>query len=237
MQIIPAIDIKDGKCVRLYQGDYTRMTVYDHDPVAVAQRWVALGAEIIHVVDLDGARMGHPVNTDVILAIVRSVPVPVQIGGGLRDEAAVLAAIGLGVRHVILGTAAVEQPDLVARLVERYGDQIAVGVDARDGVVATAGWTEQSQVQAPDLVHHMAELGVQRVIYTDIARDGTLSEPNFAATSALVRPGGPAIIASGGVGKVEHLLRLAGLGVAGAIVGRALYTGDVDLPAALAALK
>lgn len=236
MQIIPAIDIRAGKCVRLYQGDYNRMTVYDNDPVAVAQRWIELGATALQVVDLDGAREGYPVNTDVILSIVRAVPVPIQIGGGLRDEPAVLAAIGLGVARVVLGTAAVQQPDLIARLVERYGDEIAIGVDARDGIVATSGWTEQSQVSATDLVAHMAALGVRRVIYTDIARDGTLSEPNFAATGALVRPGGPAIIASGGVGRIEHLQRLAGLGVEAVIVGRALYTGVFSLPEALAAL-
>src|ERR1700712_3271204 len=169
MDIIPAIDIKDGKCVRLYQGDFAQMTVYDDDPAAVARRWVAQGARMLHVVDLDGAKAGHPVNTDTILTIVQSSEVPVQIGGGLRDEPAVLAALELGVARVILGTAAVEQPDLIARLAERYGDRIAVGVDARDSVVATAGWTEQARVRAPELVEYMASLGVRRIIYTDIS--------------------------------------------------------------------
>src|SRR6266498_5072505 len=195
MYIIPAIDIKEGKCVRLYQGDFERLTIYDDDPTAVARRWVEQGAQMLHVVDLDGARVGHPVNTHIILEIVQSVGVPVQVGGGLRDEPAVLAALGLGVARVVLGTAAVQQPDLIERLVARYGDEIAVGVDARNGIVATAGWTEQSRVTAPDLVEHMAALGVRRVIYTDISRDGTLSEPYYAATSALVRPDGPRIIA------------------------------------------
>jgi phosphoribosylformimino-5-aminoimidazole carboxamide ribotide isomerase len=237
MYIIPAIDIKDGKCVRLYQGDFERLTVYADDPTAVAQRWVEQGAQMLHVVDLDGARVGHPVNTHIILEIVRSVGVPVQIGGGLRDEPAVLAALGLGVARVVLGTAAVQQPDLIERLVARYGDEIAVGVDARNGIVATAGWTEQSQVTAPDLVAHMATLGVRRVIYTDISRDGTLSEPNYAATGALVRLGGPMIIASGGVGKLEHLRQLAEIGVEAAIVGKALYTGDIHLAQAIEILK
>src|SRR5262245_37630317 len=217
MYIIPAIDIKDGKCVRLYQGDFERLTVYDDDPTAVARRWVEQGAQMLHVVDLDGARAGHPVNTHIILEIVRSVGVPVQIGGGLRDEPAVLAALGLGVARVVLGTAAVQQPDLIERLVARYGDEIAVGVDARNGIVATAGWTEESQVSALDLVGHMATLGVRRVIYTDISRDGTLSEPNYAATAALVCLGGPTIIASGGVGKLAHLRRLAEIGVEAAV--------------------
>jgi len=237
MYIIPSIDIKDGKCVRLYQGDFERLTVYADDPTAVAQRWAEQGAQMLHVVDLDGARVGHPVNTHIILEIVRSVGVPVQIGGGLRDEPAVLAALGLGVARVVLGTAAVQQPDLIERLVARYGDEIAVGVDARNGIVATAGWTEQSQVTAPDLVAHMATLGVRRVIYTDISRDGTLSEPNYAATGALVRLGGPTIIASGGVGKLEHLRQLAEIGVEAAIVGKALYTGDIRLAEAIEILK
>jgi phosphoribosylformimino-5-aminoimidazole carboxamide ribotide isomerase len=237
MYIIPAIDIKDGKCVRLYQGDFERLTIYDDDPTAVAWRWVEQGAQMLHVVDLDGARVGHPVNTHIILEIVQSVGVPVQVGGGLRDEPAVLAALGLGVARVVLGTAAVQQPDLIERLVARYGDEIAVGVDARNGIVATAGWTEQSQVTAPDLVAHMAKMGVQRVIYTDISRDGTLTEPNYAATRALVRPDGPAIIASGGVGKLEHLRQLAEIGVEAAIVGKALYTGDIRLAEAIEVLK
>src|SRR5262245_24678961 len=194
MEIIPAIDIKDGKCVRLYQGDFTQMTIYDDDPTAVALRWVEQGARMLHVVDLDGARAGHPVNAATIVAIIQTVGVPVQIGGGLRDEPSVLAALGLGVARVILGTAAVQQPQLIGRLVERYGDEIAVGVDARDGVVATAGWTERAQVRAPELIDHMATRGVRRIIYTDISRDGTLSEPNIAANAALERQGGPAII-------------------------------------------
>ena len=236
MEIIPAIDIKDGKCVRLYQGDFARATVYDEDPAAVARRWVEQGARMLHVVDLDGARAGRPINTAVIGAIMRAVDVPVQLGGGLRDEPGVRAALDLGVTRVILGTAAVLEPELIARLIDRYGAALAVGVDARAGLVATAGWTETAQLRATELVDRMAALGVQRIIYTDIARDGTLSEPNYAATAALVRPGGPAIIASGGVGSVEHLLRLATTGVEAAIVGRALYTGDLRLHEALQAL-
>jgi phosphoribosylformimino-5-aminoimidazole carboxamide ribotide isomerase len=237
MYIIPAIDIKEGKCVRLYQGDFERPTIYDDDPTAVAQRWVEQGAQMLHVVDLDGARAGHPVNTHIILEIVQSAGVPVQLGGGLRDEPAVLAVLGLGVTRVILGTAAVYQPDLIERLVARYADEIAVGIDARNGNVATDGWTAQSHVSARDLVGHMAALGVRRVIYTDILRDGTLSEPNYAAIGALVRPNGPRIIAAGGVGKLEHLQQLAQIGVEAAIVGKALYTGDIRLAEAIEILK
>ncbi|MCG8352223.1 MAG: 1-(5-phosphoribosyl)-5-[(5-phosphoribosylamino)methylideneamino]imidazole-4-carboxamide isomerase [Chloroflexales bacterium] len=237
MEIIPAIDIKDGKCVRLYQGDFTQATIYGDNPVDVARRWVDQGATRLHVVDLDGAKAGRPVNTDTILAIVRAVAVPVQLGGGLRKDDDIAAALSLGVVRVILGTAAVRNHSLVERVVTRFGDRIIVGVDARDGQAAMTGWTETADVRAVDLVHQMAQLGIQRIIYTDITRDGTLTEPNYAATAALTQPGGPAIIASGGIAGIEHLLHLAEIGVEGAIVGRALYTGDIDLPAAIAALQ
>jgi phosphoribosylformimino-5-aminoimidazole carboxamide ribotide isomerase len=177
------------------------------------------------------------VHADVISAIVRAAGVPVQLGGGLRDEAAVRSALALGVARVILGTAAVHDPQLVARLVERHGDAIIVGVDARDGLVATAGWVDTAPVRATDLVAQMAALGARRVIYTDISRDGTLTEPNYAATGELVRQGGPAIVASGGVGTVEHLRRLAALGCEGAVVGRALYTGALSLREATNAME
>jgi phosphoribosylformimino-5-aminoimidazole carboxamide ribotide isomerase len=236
MEIIPAIDLKDGRCVRLYQGDFAQSTVYGDDPVAMARRWVDLGATRLHVVDLDGARSGRPTNTDAVLAIVQAAGVPVQLGGGLRREEDVTAALALGVERVILGTAAVEQTELVARLVARFGEQVVVGVDARDGMVATAGWTETADVRAVDLVRHVAELGVARVVYTDISRDGTLTEPNFEALAELIWPGGPAIVASGGIARVEHLARLAATGAESAIVGKALYDGKIDLAAALRAL-
>lgn len=236
MELIPAIDLKDGRCVRLFQGDFAQTTVYSDDPVATACRWVDQGAARLHVVDLDGARTGRPTNIDAVLAIVRAVGVPVQLGGGLRREEDVGAALDLGVERVILGTAAVEQADLVARLLARFGDRLIVGVDARDGRVATAGWTETADVRAVDLVRHMADLGVRRVIYTDISRDGTLTEPNFEALAELIWPGGPAVVASGGIAQVAHLTRLAALGAEGAIVGKALYDGKIDLGQALAAL-
>lgn len=238
MEIIPAIDIKDGACVRLYQGDFQQATVYDQQPAAAARRWVEQGATRLHIVDLDGARSGKPMNLDALAAIVQAVDVPVQLGGGLRNEQDVTAALAMGVQRVILGTVAVQDPALVVRMVERFDEHIIVGVDARDGWVATAGWTEMAEMHAAELVEQMARAGVQRVIYTDIARDGTLTEPNYAATAALVRPSGtpPAIIASGGIAEIAHLQRLAALGVEATIVGRALYAGAIELPAALAAL-
>lgn len=237
MEIIPAIDLKDGRCVRLYQGDFAQATVYSDDPVATARRWEEQGAARLHVVDLDGAKAGRPGNIDAVLAIVNAVRIPVQLGGGLRREEDIDAALALGVERVILGTAAVESAELVSRVVARFGEQVIVGVDARDGLVATAGWTTTADVRAAELIQRMASLGVQRFIYTDIARDGTLTEPNFSALASLVSPAGPAIVASGGIARIEHLTRLAALGVEGAIIGKALYAGAIELPAALAALR
>jgi phosphoribosylformimino-5-aminoimidazole carboxamide ribotide isomerase len=237
IELIPAIDLKDGRCVRLYQGDFEQATVYSDDPVATARQWEEQGAARLHVVDLDGAKAGRPANIDAVLAIVSAVRIPVQLGGGLRREEDINAALALGVERVILGTAAVESADLVSRVVARFGQQVIVGVDARDGMVATAGWTSTADVRAADLIAHMSDLGVQRFIYTDISRDGTLTEPNFAAMAELIQPGGPAIVASGGIAKIDHLTRLAELGAEGAIVGKALYAGAFSLPDALAALR
>lgn len=237
MEIIPAIDLKDSLCVRLYQGDFDQTTVYDEDPVAVAQRWVVQGATRLHIVDLDGAKAGHPVNTDIVRVIVQAVDVPVQLGGGMRCEEDIAAVLEMGVSRVILGTAAVNEPALVERMVQRFGSSIIIGVDARDGYVAIDGWTEATFLRATDLIDQMADIGVQRIIYTDISRDGTLTEPNYAATSALIYSGGPAIIASGGISHHDHLLQLSRLGIEGAIVGRALYTEAIDLATAIDALR
>ncbi len=236
MELIPAIDLHDGRCVRLYQGDFAQRTVYDEDPVAVARRWEAQGAQRLHVVDLDGARSGHPVNTAAVLAIVQALRIPVQLGGGLRREEDVEVALELGVARVILGTAAVEHSALLPRLLSRFAERVIVGVDARNGMVATDGWMTTANLRATDLVQQMAALGVARVIYTDISRDGTLTEPNFAALAELMRPGGPAIVASGGIATLEHLRQLAELGAESAIVGKALYAKRFTLPEALAAL-
>lgn len=236
-QIIPAIDIKDGRCVRLYQGDYERMTVFANDPVAMAQHWAALGAERLHVVDLDGAKVGRPSNAQIVFAIVRSVGIPVQLGGGLRDRPSVDAALNLGVDRVILGTAAIMSPELIGELVATYGERVAVAVDARMGWVAGHGWQETSQIQATELVKRMGDAGVRQVIYTDIIRDGTLQGPNVEALADLVALAGPSIVASGGVSSIDDLVRLAEAGACGAIVGQALYTNVIDLPMALQSLE
>ncbi|ERN40404.1 phosphoribosylformimino-5-aminoimidazole carboxamide ribotide isomerase [Rubidibacter lacunae KORDI 51-2] len=239
MDVIPAIDLLNGQCVRLYQGDYERSQVFGDDPVAVARRWETTGAASLHVVDLDGAKEGTPINHDAIAAIVRAIEIPVQVGGGLRDRDRVKQLFDLGVSRAIVGTIAVEQPELVAHLCEEYPEQIIVGIDARQGRVATRGWLETSELAATDLARQAADWGAAAVVYTDIHRDGTLSGPNLDALRALASAIDVPAIASGGIGSVSNLLSLLALepiGVCGAIVGRALYTGDIDLAEALRAV-
>ncbi|HEY9644201.1 MAG TPA: 1-(5-phosphoribosyl)-5-[(5-phosphoribosylamino)methylideneamino]imidazole-4-carboxamide isomerase [Coleofasciculaceae cyanobacterium] len=239
MDVIPAIDLLKGQCVRLYQGDYAQSQVFDENPVAVARQWADQGATWLHLVDLDGAKAGHPVNQQAIEAIIRAVDVPVQVGGGLRDRPSVAALLDLGVRRVILGTVAVEQPDLVEELCQAFPGQIVVGIDARNGKVATRGWLETSEVEAVTLAQRMADLGAAAIIYTDIHRDGTLQGPNREALRELASAIAVPVIASGGVSSVTDLLNLLALepiGVSGAIVGRALYTGDISLKEAIRAV-
>lgn len=233
--IYPAIDIRGGKCVRLVQGDYNRETVYNDNPVDVALQWQQMGARWIHLVDLDGAKEGRPVNDKLIGQIASSVTMPVQVGGGLRKEEDVEHLLYLGVSRVILGTAAIEDRPFVERVLSKYGDKIAIGIDARNGYVATRGWLETSEVKAEDLVRELAALGAKTFIYTDISRDGMMQGPNVEGIVALAKASGQTVIASGGVSRYEDLTRLAEYtsdGVGGAIVGKALYTGDIKLDAA-----
>jgi phosphoribosylformimino-5-aminoimidazole carboxamide ribotide isomerase len=239
MEVIPAIDLLDSKCVRLYQGDYTQSQVFDENPAAVAKQWMAGGATRLHVVDLDGAKAGKPVNLGAIASILQAVSIPVQVGGGLRDRNSVAQLLNLGVERVILGTIAVKQPQLAADLCGEFPGKIVVGIDARNGKVATDGWLETSEVAATDLAHQMAQLGAAAIIYTDIHRDGTLSGPNIPALRELAENIAIPVIASGGVSSVSDLLSLLVLepvGVSGVIVGRALYTGDVVLTEAIKAV-
>lgn len=239
MEVIPAIDLLEGRCVRLYQGDYAQSQVFDENPVAVARQWADQGATRLHLVDLDGAKAGHPVNQAAIEAIVRAVEIPVQVGGGLRDRQSAADLLALGVQRVILGTVAVEQPDLVAQLCQEFPDRIIVGIDARNGKVATRGWLETSEVEAVALAQQMAQLGAAAIIYTDIHRDGTLQGANLEALRELATAISIPVIASGGVSSVSdlmQLLRLESIGVTGAIVGRALYTGAVSLKEAIRAV-
>jgi phosphoribosylformimino-5-aminoimidazole carboxamide ribotide isomerase len=239
MDVIPAIDLLDGKCVRLYQGDYAQSEVFNDDPVAVARQWAEQGATRLHLVDLDGAKAGHPVNMAAIAAIVEALDIPIEVGGGLRDRDSVAQLLGLGVQWAILGTVAVEQPELVADLSREFPGQIIVGIDARNGQVATKGWLETSAVLATDLADRMAKLGAAAIIYTDIHRDGTMQGPNLEALRELAAVIDIPVIASGGVSSLTDLLSLLALepqGVTGAIVGRAIYTGDVDLRSAMRAV-
>jgi phosphoribosylformimino-5-aminoimidazole carboxamide ribotide isomerase len=231
MIVIPAIDLREGRCVRLLQGDFARETVYGDDPVQMALRWQEAGASLLHVVDLDGARAGRPVQAATVAAIAAALAIPVQLGGGMRTLEQIACALDGGVSRVVLGTAAIEDRGLLAAALDRWGaERIVLGIDARDGMVATRGWLETTAVRATDLARDLAALGLRRVIYTDIGRDGTLHEPNYAALRELAAAGDFAVIASGGVARREHLAALAALpGVEAAIVGRALYTGDVVL--------
>jgi phosphoribosylformimino-5-aminoimidazole carboxamide ribotide isomerase len=231
MNVIPAIDLRGGRCVRLMQGDYDRETVYGDDPVCMARRWQDAGATLLHVVDLDGARDGHPVQASIVQTIVAALTIPVQLGGGLRTLDDIAGAFAGGVARVVLGTAALENRNLLVAALARWdAERLVLGLDARDGLVATRGWRETSATRATDLARDFAGVGVRRLVYTDIARDGTLHEPNYAALMEMATVSGCAIIASGGVARREHLMRLAEIpGVEGAIVGRALYTGDVAL--------
>jgi phosphoribosylformimino-5-aminoimidazole carboxamide ribotide isomerase len=233
MEIIPAIDLKGGKCVRLYQGDYNQETVFSEDPVDVARHWKSLGAKRIHVVDLDGAAKGKICHFKIISDIAGAVSIPVQVGGGIRTIESIEELLDAGVDRVILGTAAIENQDLIKEGCKRFKNRIIAGVDARNGYVATRGWMESSKITAIELIERMKSIGVGRFIYTDISRDGTLTEPNFAAIQELVAGVDAKVIAAGGITSIEHLRKLAALGIEGAIVGRALYTGHIDLKKAL----
>lgn len=230
--LYPAIDIRGGKCVRLIQGDYNQETVYNDHPAEVALAWKSQGAKWIHLVDLDGAKAGHPVNHELIGEIARSVDIPVQTGGGLRSVKDVETLLSLGVSRVIIGTAAIEDRPFVEQVLKEHGDRIAIGIDARNGFVATRGWLETSEVKAEELAAQLAELGAGTFIFTDISRDGMMQGPNVDAIVSLAKASGRSVIASGGVSRDEDIDRLAaheGEGVSGAIIGKALYTGSIDL--------
>jgi phosphoribosylformimino-5-aminoimidazole carboxamide ribotide isomerase len=239
MDVIPAIDLLNGRCVRLYQGDYEQSQVFAEDPVTVAQSWEAQGAQWLHLVDLDGAKTGEPVNLAVIAQIVETLKIPVQVGGGLRTPERVASFLKMGVQRVILGTVAVENPDLVAQLCQTYPGQIVVGIDAREGMVATRGWLETSTVSAIALGQRVASDGAAAIIYTDIQRDGTLEGPNLSQLREMAAAVSVPVIASGGVSSLTDILSLLALepmGVSGVIVGKALYTGNLSLTEALRAI-
>jgi phosphoribosylformimino-5-aminoimidazole carboxamide ribotide isomerase len=236
MLIIPAIDLKGGKCVRLLRGDMSAETVYGDDPVAIGRRWVQEGAAYLHVVDLDGAVSGEPVNGAVIAALCRALPIPIEIGGGVRSVERAATLLELGIQRIIFGTAALAAPEVVSDACRRFPGRIAVGIDARGGKVAVRGWVETSSASAIELARQAQDLGACRIIYTDISRDGTQEGVNVAATCAVAQAVGLPVTASGGVGSLGDIIAVRDCGVANidaVIVGRALYTGTVQLPEAI----
>lgn len=237
MIVYPAIDLRAGRCVRLVEGDFARETLYDADPADAARRWAEAGAAWLHVVDLDGAVVGEPVNLEAIRRIRHAVSIPIQLGGGLRLAEHLAAAFDLGIDRAILGTVALADPVLVAEAVESYGDRIAVALDARDGRLAAQGWLEQTDALATEVALRLRASGVASFVATDIARDGTLAGPNLSSLGELVGLLGHGVIASGGVGSLADVRAVAGVGVDGVIVGRALYDGRVDLAAAITAAQ
>jgi phosphoribosylformimino-5-aminoimidazole carboxamide ribotide isomerase len=234
MILYPAIDIRGGRCVRLIEGDFDRETTYDSDPSLAARRWVEAGAEWLHVVDLDGAVAGRPVNGPAIADIRAAVDVPIQLGGGLRLLADLEDAFSAGVDRAILGTVALRDPDLVISAVARWGDRIAVALDARDGRLATDGWLGQTETHAVEVAKRLARCRVRHFVYTDIRRDGTLTGPNLEDLCELIEQVDANVIASGGIASLEDLKAVATAGASGAIIGRALYDGRVDLAEAIA---
>ncbi len=233
MIIYPAVDVRDGKCVRLTQGEFNKETIYADNPVEMALRWGKMGAQYLHVVDLDGARSGKAQNIAVISEMAAKMGVPVQLGGGIRTIEMIENVLSKGIERVILGTSAVKDPQLVKRAVKTFENKVVIGIDAKDGMVAIEGWEKTSEFKAVDFAKKMEDLGVKTIIYTDISRDGMLNGPNLKAMEEMVKAVNIEIIASGGVGKIEDIKNLKEVGVSGAIVGRALYTGDVDLKDAI----
>ncbi len=239
MILYPAIDLKDGQAVRLLRGEMDKATVFNEDPTAQARAFVEAGCEWLHLVDLNGAFAGEPVNAAPVEAILKVCDVPAQLGGGIRDMATIETWIGKGLARVILGTVAVENPDLVREAAREFPGKVAVGIDARNGMVATKGWAEETDVQVTDLARSFEDAGVAAIIYTDINRDGAMQGPNIEATADLARAVSIPVIASGGVSSLDDLIALRDCGVDlnGAISGRALYDGAIDLKEALSTLS
>ncbi|MGM0688238.1 MAG: 1-(5-phosphoribosyl)-5-[(5-phosphoribosylamino)methylideneamino]imidazole-4-carboxamide isomerase [Bacillota bacterium] len=236
MLVIPAIDLHRGRCVRLYQGNPERETVYGNNPVEVARQWEQLGAKMLHLVDLDGAFTGHSKNAKVICSIGEEVHIPLQLGGGIRSAEAVEKAISAGVSRVILGTIAIEQPKLARQIVDEYGERIIVGIDARDDMVAVKGWTEFSAVKTVELALRIEQWGVKEIIYTDIKKDGTMQGPDMTGLEDILQKTSLQVIMSGGISSIEDLVSLKPYSsrVSGVIIGKALYSNQITLPDAMA---
>jgi phosphoribosylformimino-5-aminoimidazole carboxamide ribotide isomerase len=237
MIIYPAVDIKGGRCVRLIQGEFDKVTVYSDNPVEMALKWEQLGAQYLHVVDLDGARTGQVQNIPIISEMAVKLGIPVQMGGGIRTIETIETILCKGIHRIILGTSAVKDPNLVKQALKNFGDSIAIGIDAKDGMVAIEGWAKTSEFTAIGFARKMEQLGAKTIIYTDISRDGMLKGPNLKAMEEMVKAVGIEVIASGGVSNLEDIRHLKEVGVSGAIVGKALYTKDLDLKEAIEIAK
>lgn len=233
MEIVPAIDIKGGRCVRLYQGDYKQETVFNEDPVTAALTWHSQGARWLHIVDLDGAIAGEPQNIAAVTQIIKETGLSIELGGGIRQEKVAEKLLRQGVSRIVLGTAAIEDGALVKKLCQRFGEAVAVSLDARDGKVATHGWQKDTVFEVLQFSSEMVGAGVRRLIYTDIERDGTLTRPNFDMMKKLIAETNVPVIVAGGISRLEHLRRISELGAEGAIIGKALYTGDINLGEAI----
>lgn len=237
MIIYPAIDIKDGKCVRLTQGRFTDVDQYSNNIIEVGRKWESLGAEYLHVVDLDGARFGELKNIDLISELAQSIKLPIQLGGGIRSLRTIESVLNKGVQRVIIGTSAINNPKMVEEAMKEFEGRVVIGIDAKDGMVAIEGWEQTSEITAIELAKRMEQVGVQTIIYTDIARDGMLQGPNLKALESMVSSVEISVIASGGVSQIADIRGLKETGVTGAIIGKALYTGNIDLQAAIEAAK
>ncbi len=233
MIIFPAIDMKDGKCVRLEQGLFDKVTVFGEDPVQMAQKWEREGGKFLHLVDLDGAKDGVPKNLEIIKNICKNISIPIQLGGGIRSKETVKLLLEAGVSRVILGTMAINNIELLKELVMEYGEKIVVSIDAKDGLVAVDGWVNVSEVESIDLVRELETIGVKTIVYTDIAKDGMMEGPNFDIYKTLSESTKIDVIASGGVSSIENVRKLKEMDMYGAIIGKALYTGDIKLSDAL----
>ncbi len=237
MIVYPAVDIKDGKCVRLSQGKFNAVTVYAENPVEMALKWEKLGARYLHVIDLDGARLGVPQNVAVASEVAVKLGIPVQLGGGIRTIEMIETILCKGLQRVILGTSAVRDPELVKKALKIFENNVVIGIDAKDGKVAIEGWEKTSDFTAVEFAKKMEDLGARTIIYTDISKDGMLAGPNLTAMEEMVKAVGMEIICAGGVTRVSDVRNLKEIGVSGAIIGKALYTGDMDLGEALEAAK
>lgn len=229
MVIYPAIDIKDKSCVRLTQGSYDKMTIYEKDPVKVAKRWEVKGAKVLHIVDLDGAKDGERLNESVVKDLLKKVNIPMQLGGGIRDEEGIKTLLDLGVSQVIIGTLALKNPTWIKEMIKKYGDRIIVSIDALNGRIATNGWQEVSDIKAIDFIKELKSYGLNRIVYTDIEKDGMLIGPNFQIYEELAKSVSIEVIASGGVTTLEDIRRLKAMNMYGAILGKALYDGKLNL--------